>query len=59
MSENNDIIKSLENILQEVENPVSTKKQKVDVILAVKALILEVTFLRLYLAQCYWYSLTV
>ncbi|VDM92502.1 unnamed protein product [Onchocerca ochengi] len=42
MSENNDIIKSLENILQEVENPVSTKKQKVDVILAVKALILEI-----------------
>ncbi|OZC10095.1 dUTP diphosphatase domain protein [Onchocerca flexuosa] len=39
MSENSDMIKSLENILQDAKDPVSTKKQRVDIILTVKEII--------------------
>ncbi|KAM3719920.1 Deoxyuridine 5'-triphosphate nucleotidohydrolase [Dirofilaria immitis] len=42
MSESSDMIMSLENMLEEAENPISTKKQKMDIILAVKALIPEI-----------------
>ncbi|VDN88022.1 unnamed protein product [Brugia pahangi] len=47
MSEDSDVITPLENILQETENPTS-KKRKVDVIPAVKALVPEVIFLKSY-----------
>ncbi|EJW73343.1 DUTP pyrophosphatase [Wuchereria bancrofti] len=42
MLEDSDVITPLENILQETENPTSTKKRKVDVIPAVKALVPEI-----------------
>lgn len=51
MSENSDVITSLENVLQETENLASTKR-KVDVISSIKALLPEVLFFDSYLANC-------